>query len=86
MRDPYHVLNFDDPIASDVFSELLDAEGIPYVLKPFADRAYGDLWQQQKGFAALWVEASQAEQVLRLYQAWQASLDTVYEDRPEATR
>lgn len=53
---------------------MLEDRGIPFVLKRYADRAYGRLWEIQQGWGTLWVEAEDAEGVLFLYRQLLESL------------
>lgn len=67
LHTPLKLINFDNPWSAQLLLEILEERGIPFVLKRFADRAYGSLWELQKGWGTLWVEAEDAEGVLWLY-------------------
>lgn len=64
---PVKVLNFGNEWSALILLEILEERGIPYYLKRFEDRAYGKLWEPQRGWGSLWVESRDAEGVLYLY-------------------
>lgn len=68
LHAPFKLLTFAHEWAALPLIEVLEARGIPFFVKRFEDRAYGSLWQAQKGWGALWVESRDAEGVRFLYQ------------------
>lgn len=74
LHTPVRLLNFDSPWSAEFLIEILEDRGIPYVLKCYADRAYGRLWEVQQGWGTLWVEAEDAEGVRYLYRQLLESL------------
>lgn len=73
LHAPFKLLTFAHEWAALPLIEVLEARGIPFFLKRFEDRAYGSLWQTQKGWGTLWVESRDAEGVMFLYQQILAS-------------
>lgn len=67
LHTPVRLINFDTLWSAEVLIEILEDRNIPFVLKRYADRAYGRLWEIQQGWGTLWVEAEDAEGVLYLY-------------------
>lgn len=73
LHAPFKLLTFDHEWAALPLIEVLEERHIPFFLKRFEDRAYGSLWQIQKGWGTLWVESRDAEGVMLIYRQILAS-------------
>lgn len=67
LHAPFKLITFAHEWAALPLIEVLEGQSVPFFLKRFEDRAYGSLWQLQKGWGTLWVESEDAERVMTLY-------------------
>mgnify|MGYP006309546609 CR=1 FL=1 len=60
------ILTLENQFEAQRIKEILDAEGIPHMIRNYHDSAYDGLWQDKRGWGALVADEEYEERILEL--------------------